>query len=320
VIGANCAVIEVEHLTKYFGSVKAVDDITFRVGKGEIVGFLGPNGAGKTTTMRILTGFLPPTSGTAWVGGIDVLQQSLKARRQIGYFPERVPLYPDMRVLSFLDFTAEVKGVPRKNRKSKVEEAMDLCGLTQRGKKLIGQLSKGYRQRVCLAQALINDPDVLILDEPTIGLDPEQITEIRNMIKNLRGKRTIMLSTHILPEVSMTCERVIIIDQGQLVVEDTPENLNNRLRTSNRIMIKVEGPAAEVEKKLASLPHIINVVKQKQESREVLNFLVETQKGVDIRKLLATTITGSNWGLLEMKTVEMSLEEIFLKLVTEEKG
>lgn len=312
--------IKVEHLTKYFGNVKAVDDISFKVDKGEIVGFLGPNGAGKTTTMRILAGFLPPTSGSAWVEGIDVLQQSLKVRQQVGYFPERVPLYPDMRVLSFLNFAAEVKAVPRKARKKKVDEAMDICGVTQMSKKLIGHLSKGYRQRVCLAQALINDPEVLILDEPTIGLDPEQITEIRNMIKNLRGKRTIMLSTHILPEVSMTCERVIIIDQGKLVVEDTPENLNNRLRTSNRIMVTVEGPASEVEKKLASLPGIINVMTQEQEHPEVTSLLVETQKGVDIRKSLATTITGSNWGLLEMKTVEMSLEEIFLKLVTEEKG
>jgi len=311
-------VIKVEHLTKYFGSVKAVDDVTFTIGKGEIVGLLGPNGAGKTTTMRILTGFLPPTSGKAWVGGIDVVQYSLKARQHIGYFPERVPLYPDMRVLRFLDFAAQIKGVPRKNRTGRVDEAMDLCGLTMVGSKFIGHLSKGYRQRVCLAQALINDPDVLILDEPTIGLDPEQITEIRNLIKNFRGKRTIMLSTHILTEVSMTCERVIIVNQGKLVVEDTPENLNNRLRTSNRIMVKVEGPAAEVKKKLASLPDIIAVETQEQESPEVVNLLLETQRGVDIRKLLATTVTGSNWGLLEMKTVEMSMEEIFLKLVAEE--
>ena len=312
--------IEVEHLTKYFGNVKAVDDISFKVNTGEIVGFLGPNGAGKTTTMRILAGFLPPTSGSTRVAGINVIHQSLRVRRQVGYFPERVPLYPDMKVLSFLDFAAEVKGVPRRERKKKVQETMDMCGVTHMSKKLIGHLSKGYRQRVCLAQALINDPEVLVLDEPTIGLDPEQITDIRNMIRNLRGKRTILLSTHILPEVSMTCERVIIIDKGKLVVEDTPENLKNRLRTSNRIMVEIEGPTAEVEKKLASLPGVIKVTMQKQEFPEVMNLLVETQKGVDIRKSLATTITGSNWGLLEMKTVEMSLEEIFLKLVTEEKG
>jgi len=265
--------IEVEHLTKYFGSIKAVDDISFTVNTGEIVGFLGPNGAGKTTTMRILAGFLPPTSGTTRVAGIDVLHQSLRVRRKVGYFPERVPLYPDMKVMSFLDFAAEVKGVPRRERKKKVEEKMDMCGVTPMSKKLIGHLSKGYRQRVCLAQALINDPEILVLDEPTIGLDPEQITDIRNLIRNLRGKRTIMLSTHILPEVSMTCDRVIIIDRGKLVVEDTPENLNNRLRTSNRIMVKVEGPAAEVEKKLASLPDIIKVTAQEQESREVVKLL-----------------------------------------------
>jgi ABC-2 type transport system ATP-binding protein len=224
-----------------------------------------------------------------------------------------------MRVLNFLHFAAEVKGISNQERKQKVENVMEICGVTQMKHKLIGHLSKGYRQRVCLAQALINDPEVLILDEPTIGLDPEQITEIRNLIKSLRGKRTIMLSTHILPEVSMICERVIIINKGKLVVEDTPENLDNRLRKSNRIMVKVEGPPSEIEKKLKSLPGVIKVTIKERESPEVINLLVEAQKGMDIRKSLATTITGNNWGLLEMKSVELSLEEIFLKLVTEEK-
>lgn len=310
--------IEVEHLTKYFGSFKAVDDISFKVAKGEIVGFLGPNGAGKTTTMRILTGFYPPNSGSARVGGYDVLEQSLEVRRRVGYFPEKVPIYSEMRVSKFLDFVAEVKRVSRGERKGKIEKAMEICGVTHMSNKLISHLSKGYRQRVCLAQALINDPEVLILDEPTIGLDPEQITEIRNLIRNLRGKRTILLSTHILPEVSMTCERVIIINKGKLVVEDYPENLANSLRTSNRVLVKVEGPIAEVKRRLESLPEIINVTVQEKESPDVINLMVEAQKGVDIRKSLAATITGSNWGLLEMKTVEMSLEEIFLHLVTEE--
>ncbi|MFH0812317.1 MAG: ATP-binding cassette domain-containing protein [Pseudomonadota bacterium] len=311
--------IEVEHLSKSFGRFKAVNDISFNVAKGEVVGFLGPNGAGKTTTMRILAGFYPPTSGSAKVGGFDVLEQSLEVRQRVGYFPERAPIYPDISVTTFLDFVAEVKGISRRERKQKVDNVMELCGVTQMSHKLVGHLSKGYRQRVCLAQALLNDPEVLILDEPTIGLDPEQITEIRSLIKNLRGKRTILLSTHILPEVSMTCERVIIINDGKLVVEDSPENLHRRLRTSHRILITVDGPPSEVKRKIESLPGIITVSVQAEESPGMGGFLVEAEKGSDIRKLLATTITGNNWGLLEMKTIEMSLEEIFLKLVTEEK-
>jgi ABC-2 type transport system ATP-binding protein len=315
----EAGMIEVGHLTKNFGNLKAVNDISFKVATGEVVGFLGPNGAGKTTTMRILAGFYPPTSGSAQVGGFDVLNQSLEVRKRVGYFPERAPTYPEMRVASFLDFAAEVKGVSSRERKQEVEKVMNICGVTHMCHKFIGHLSKGYRQRVCLAQALINDPEVLILDEPTIGLDPEQITEIRSLIKSLRGKRTILLSTHILPEVSMTCERVIIMNDGKLLVEDTPENLHHRLRTSNRILIKVDGPPLEVKRRIESLPGVITVRVKDKESPDGVNLLIEVQKGIDIRKSLATTITGSNWGLLEMKVVEMSLEEIFIKLVTEEK-
>ncbi len=218
--------IEVENLTKYYGDRPAIDNITFRVEKGEILGFLGPNGAGKTTTMRILAGFFPPTSGIARVAGYDVVNNSIDVRRRIGYMPETIPLYKDMRVKEYLEFVAEVKGVPRKRRKSKIEKAMKECGTTEVYHRLIGKLSKGFQQRVGLAQALLHDPEVLILDEPTIGLDPKQIIEIRQLIKSLAGERTIILSTHILPEVSMTCQRVIIINEGKIIAMDTPENLN----------------------------------------------------------------------------------------------
>src|SRR6202161_3474821 len=232
--------IEVQDLTKSYGAVKAVDDVSFTVNKGEILGFLGPNGAGKTTTMRILTGYMPATSGTARVAGFDVFRDSMQVRRHIGYLPEIPPLYPDMTVESFLDFVARIKNVPAEKRKSRLSDAMEKTNITDKRHELIQKLSRGYKQRVGLAQALVHDPEVIILDEPTIGLDPKQIIEVRHLIKNLAGSHTIILSTHILPEVSMTCDRVVIINHGTIAAVDTPANLTMQLKGGQRVRIEVQ--------------------------------------------------------------------------------
>jgi len=309
--------IEVEDLTKYYGNYQALKGITFRVEKGEILGFLGPNGAGKTTTMRILTCFFPATSGTARVAGFDVFEEPLEVRKRVGYLPENVPLYRDMRVAEYLTFAGGVKGVDRREMKDRVKKVMDECGLIEVSHKLIGELSKGYRQRVGLAQALVNDPEVLILDEPTIGLDPKQIIEIRWLIKNLAGKRTIILSTHILPEVSMTCQRVIIINEGRLVAVDTPQNLISQLQGGERIVLKVDGPSREVVKGLQGIKGVKKV--EGGEGGDGINdYTVEIEKGMEMRREIPATIVTKGWGLLEMRTQEMSLEDIFIKLVTKE--
>ncbi|TKJ29802.1 MFS transporter [bacterium (candidate division B38) B3_B38] len=310
--------IEVENLTKYYGNLAAIENITFRVEKGEILGFLGPNGAGKTTTMRILAGFFPPTSGTARVVGYDVVNDSIEVRRRIGYMPETIPLYKDMRVKEYLDFVAEVKGIPRKTRKSKIEKVMKECGATEVSHRLIGKLSKGFQQRVGLAQALLHDPEVLILDEPTIGLDPKQIIEIRQLIKGLAGERTIILSTHILPEVSMTCQRVIIINEGKIIAMDTPENLNKQLQKLTQIFLQVEGPPEEVASQLGKVKGVVKVTKKEEVSPGVWNYIVESSKDLDVRKGLAQIILSHQWGLLELRPLGMSLEDIFVKLVTAE--
>jgi len=310
--------IEVENLTKYYGDRPAIDNITFRVEKGEILGFLGPNGAGKTTTMRILAGFFPPTSGTARVAGYDVVNNSIEVRRRIGYMPETIPLYKDMRVKEYLEFVAEVKGIPRKRRKSKIEKAMKECGTTEVYHRLIGKLSKGFQQRVGLAQALLHDPEVLILDEPTIGLDPKQIIEIRQLIKSLAGERTIILSTHILPEVSMTCQRVIIIHEGKILAMDTPENLNKQLQKLTQILLQVEGPPEEVSRQLGKVDGVVKVTRREEVSTGVWNYIVESSKDLDIRKELVQTLFSHQWGLLEFRPLGMSLEDIFVKLVTTE--
>ncbi|MPZ15270.1 MAG: ATP-binding cassette domain-containing protein, partial [Chloroflexi bacterium] len=231
--------ITVDRLTKYYGRVAAVDDISFEVERGEILGFLGPNGAGKTTTMRILSGYMPPTDGRATVAGYDVFKQSLEARRHIGYLPETVPLYPEMTPKSYLDFMGKIRGLDGRTRRARIDDVADKCKIADMMNRLIGKLSKGYRQRVGLAQALLSDPDVLILDEPTIGLDPRQIVETRQVIKNLGGEHTVILSTHILPEVSMVCERIVIIDRGKLAAIDTPENLQRRMRGTDEIDVEV---------------------------------------------------------------------------------
>src|SRR5215213_1732386 len=251
--------ISVDDLNKYYGPRRAVSDVSFSVEKGEILGFLGPNGAGKTTTMRILTGFLPASSGTATIAGFDVFKQPIEARRHLGYLPENVPLYPEMSIGAYLDFMAKIKAIPGGVRKARVDEAMELTDITDRRDQLIGKLSKGYRQRVGLAQAVLGKPPVLILDEPTVGLDPRQIIEVRNLIKNLGGEHTVILSTHILPEVSATCSRVIIINDGEIAAVDTPENLTRRLAGAETLQIEVRGPRDEVARCLRDLPRVTDV-------------------------------------------------------------
>ncbi len=310
--------IEVKHLSRNFGAVQAIQDISFEVQKGEIVGFLGPNGAGKTTTMRILTGYIPATSGTAKVAGFDVQEESLEVRKRIGYMPENPPVYADMTVDQYLDFVAKIKGVDGKVRKKKVDEAMEKVGITDVRKRLIKHLSKGYRQRVGLAQALVHDPEVLILDEPTIGLDPKQIREVRTLIKGLAGQHTVILSTHILPEVSMTCQRVIIINKGKVVAEDTPDNLTARLAGNERLVMEVEGPADTVTQTLQAVPGVQNISVDRANGDGRVQLTVESSAGTDLRKELARTVVNNGWGLLELRPVEMSLEDVFLHLVTEE--
>ncbi len=312
--------IEVENLSKFFGPHPVLKGISFRVEKGEILGFLGPNGAGKSTTMRILTCFLPASDGTAKVAGFDVFHESLEVRKRVGYLPENVPLYGEMTSRSFLHFAAELKGVPRRERKNHVEETIEICGIKKMAGKLIQNLSKGYRQRVGIAQALIGDPQVLILDEPTSGLDPQQIIEIRKLIKSLAGEKTIILSTHILPEVSQICERIIIINDGKIVAVDTPDNLTDQLEQTRRLFIKVEGSIESIIGELGAVPGVKSVNREGEHSDGGHGLIVETEKGHDLRKELARTIHKNDWGLLELRSLEMSLEEIFIKLVTTEEG
>jgi ABC-2 type transport system ATP-binding protein len=311
--------IEVEHLTKFYGSSRGINDVSFSVKQGEIMGFLGPNGSGKTTTMRILTCFFPQTSGAARICGYDTLKNPLEVRRRLGYLPETVPLYLDMPVFSYLRFFAEVKGVARTKRKNKVDEVIQRCGITDVAHRIIGKLSKGYRQRVGIAQALLHDPEVLILDEPTIGLDPRQIIEIRNLIKSLGVKQTVILSTHILPEVSMTCDRVIIIHEGRLVAVDTPENLIKRLQEVPTILVKAEGPAREIADAIARITGVLAVKEARGSSGyDVPSFQVETRKEEFVLNDLARAIYEHGWQLKEIRPVDMTLEEIFIKLVTRE--
>jgi ABC-2 type transport system ATP-binding protein len=310
-------VIEVQHLTKRYGRVTAVDDVTFRVERGEILGFLGPNGAGKTTTMRILTGYMPATEGKAIVAGFDVFDQPIEAKRRIGYLPETPPLYPDMSVIEYLAFVAKIKGVPAAERRQRVQHVMDRVRIADMAHRLCSKLSKGYRQRVGLAQAIIHNPDVLILDEPTAGLDPKQIIETRRLIKELAGDHTIILSTHILPEVSQTCERVVIINKGHVVAVDTPGNLTARLRGSETMYLQVDAQGVDAG---ATLQHIGGVTRVVEADRRdgVVGYEIESEQGHDVRRDLARAVVSSGWGLLELRPMRMSLEEIFLELTTED--
>ena len=304
--------IEVENLTKYYGDFPAVEDISFTVNKGEVLGFLGPNAAGKTTTMRVLTGFMPPTSGSARIAGFDVVDQSLEARRHIGYLPETVPLYTEMSVVDYLDFMGKIRGMDKQWRRRRIGEVIDICRLGDYRSSLIGKLSKGFRQRVGIAQAVLHEPEVLILDEPTIGIDPIQVVETRNLIKGFGGDHTVILSTHILPEVSMVCQRVIIIHEGQVVAIDRPENLSERLRGTERLEVDIRGPSAQVMSALRNIPGVQEVARTDRDGVGVYN--IETASGADLREQISNLVLQRGWGLLRLQPIQMSLEEIFLRL------
>jgi ABC-2 type transport system ATP-binding protein len=310
-------VIEVQHLTKRYGAVTAVDDVSFKAERGEILGFLGPNGAGKTTTMRVLTGYMPATEGKAIVAGYDVLEQPVEAKRRTGYLPETPPLYPDMTVSDYLTFCARIKGVPRSERTNRLRTVMERTQIADVAKRHCAKLSKGYRQRVGLAQALLHNPDVLILDEPTAGLDPKQIIETRRLIKGLGGDHTIILSTHILPEVSQTCNRIVIINKGRVVAVDTPDNLTARLHGSETMYVQVDALGADAEGMLSSIPGVTRVsISDRRES--IAGFEVDSESGRDVRRELAAAVVGRGWGLLELRPMRLGLEEIFLKVITED--
>lgn len=305
--------IEVENLVKRYGPTLAVDGISFTVKAGEILGFLGPNGAGKTTTMRMLTGYLPPTEGTAKIMGIDVEEEPLKVKGQIGYMPENVPLYDFMTVRSYLQFMSEIKGIGRKNRKTMIDAALEKCWLTDVQNRIIGNLSRGYKQRVGIAQAILPDPRALILDEPTLGLDPNQIIQVRNMIKGLKENHTVILSSHILPEVSATCDRIIIINKGRLVAQDTPESLARKLQATDKIYLEARGPKDQMRDFLGSQSGVVEVEEKDP------GYLIETEAQTDLRPQLSAAVIGRGWDLLELRSVGLSLEEVFLELTTQEK-
>ena len=306
--------IRVDKLTKVYGSRVAVWRVSFEVRKGEILGFLGPNGAGKTTTMRMLTGFIPPSSGSATIAGFDVVEQPLEAKARLGYLCEAPPVYREMLVRDYLGFVAEIKGVPRARRTPLVDRAIGLCGLSDVHRRVIGNLSKGYRQRVGLAQAILHEPPVLILDEPTVGLDPRQIIEIREVIKGLGGEQTVVLSTHILPEVTMTCSRVVIINAGQVAAEDTIENLTAGLGRFQTVRLRTAREVDGLEERLRGARGVAEVTREADRT-----FLARVESGDDSRESLAAAAAAAGAGVVELARMTASLEEIFLKLVTDEK-
>ena len=308
--------IQAEGLTHYYGPYPAIQDVSFGVRKGEILGFLGPNGAGKTTTMRIITGFLPPTRGTVILDGYDVVEQSLEARRRVGYLPETVPLYTDMSVTGYLKYMGTLRGMPPKAIKTRIGEVVDVCRLGDYRKTQIGKLSKGFRQRVGIAQAILHEPQVLVLDEPTIGIDPIQVVETRKLIQELGRNQTVVLSSHILPEVSMICDRVLIINEGRIVAEDTPKNLAERLQGVDRLEVEVGGPAAEVLPVLKGIKGVNNVAHIDQNGRHT--YTIQAQSGQDLRDEISQAIISNGWSLRGLQMVGMSLEEIFLRLTTHE--
>lgn len=303
--------IEAQGLVKRYSTRTAIEDISFRVERGEILGFLGPNGAGKTTTMRILTGYMPPSAGSASIAGHDVVYDALAARQNLGYLPENVPLYPEMSVAGYLDYMARLRRVPQ--RREAVARAMAQVHITDRADDRIGKLSKGYRQRVGLAQALLHNPPVLILDEPTVGLDPRQIIEVRELIRSLGGERTIILSTHILPEVSQLCQRIVILNKGRIAAVDTPQALTARLQGSQHIYLEVAQPTPETAVALAEIPGVEQVHAQAHGV-----FDIQHERDRDLRQSIAALVVERGWGLLELRAVRMSMEEIFMQLTTQE--
>lgn len=307
--------IEVNELTKYYGPKKAISNVSFNVQRGEILGLLGPNAAGKTTTMRILTCFMPPTSGSAKVGGYDIFEQSMDVKNITGYLPENPPIYTDLVVRDYLTFVAQIKGVDKQAISKEIDTVIEKASLGDVHNRVIAKLSKGYKQRVGLAQSLLNNPQVVILDEPTVGLDPKQIIEIRELIKNLKGDHTIILSSHILPEVEQTCERVVIISDGQVVAEDTPSNLTTRMKGSDRVLLEIEGDEKSVQDIFKGFPEVISV-DTNVSNNGIINVAVESKK--DLRKEFANALIGKKLGLLEMHLDKVTLEDIFLHLTTKE--
>ena len=310
--------IEVSDLSKYYGDLAAIENVSFSAEPGQILGFLGPNGAGKTTTMRILTCFLPASSGAARVAGYDVVEESMEVRRRIGYLPEQPPVYNDMTVRAYLRFVAKIKGVPAARLNGQVDGVMEKPALTDRRESVLGHLSTGYRQRVGLAQALVHEPDVLILDEPTVGLDPKQIIEIREVIKSLGGEHTIILSTHILPEVSMTCEKVVIINNGRIGGEGTPDSLIAQLQEGDVLRAQIAGPREQVRPLLKEIAGVLEVVAEGEGEGDDQVYVVSSQPGLDVRADLVKKVIDGGFALRELRSLDMSLEDIFLRLTTEE--
>ncbi len=309
--------IDVKGLTRYYGENRAISDVSFHVNKGEILGLLGPNAAGKTTTMRILTCFMPPTSGEAKVGGFDIFEQSMDVRRITGYLPENPPLYTDMRVDDYLDFVCNIKGVEKSRRPAEVDTVIEKASLGDVRQRIIGKLSKGFKQRVGLAQSLLNNPPIVILDEPTVGLDPKQSIELRELIKNLKGDHTVILSSHILPEIEQTCERVVIINEGKVVAEDSVQALSGKMHGGKRILLQVEGAQDELKKILQNITDIKKFsVSPGQDG--VLQVTVESD--IDIRRDLASQIVKNKFALLELTMERFTLEDIFLRLTTKEEA
>jgi len=311
--------IEVHGLTKQYGPVSAIRDVSFSVEPGQIVGFLGPNGAGKSTTMRILSCYLPASRGSARVAGYDVFTQSMDVRKRIGYLPESVPLYAEMRVATYLDFIAEVKGLSRNERRRRIADVLDRCLITEVQHRLIGKLSKGYRQRVGLAQAIVNDPDVLILDEPTIGLDPRQITEIRSLIKSFAGRHTVILSTHILPEVSMVCDGVVIINKGAIVARGAIDTLVEQFFPTARLEVEVVGPPPAVREMLRAVPGVVSV-HDEAVTGGAGRYVVESSRERDVRGEISRVASQQQWSLLELKRIGTTLEEVFIRIVAGEEA
>lgn len=307
--------IDVEGLTRYYGEKRAISDVAFHVKEGEILGMLGPNAAGKTTTMRILTCYMPPTSGKATIAGYDIMDDSMEVRKITGYLPENPPLYTDLSVLEYLEFVCRIKRIEKSRRAKEIESAIEKAALGEVQKSIIGKLSKGFKQRVGLAQCLLNNPKIVILDEPTVGLDPKQIIEIRELIKKLRGDHTVILSSHILPEIEQTCERVVIINEGKVVAEDTPDNLTGRLKGVERTNLQIEGAKDKITSALQGIKEIKSM-DIKVEANGISKVMVES--AADIRKKLAKTIVDQGLGLLELSTERFTLEDIFLHLTTKE--
>jgi ABC-2 type transport system ATP-binding protein len=307
--------IVADRLTKHFSAFTAIEEVSFRIEKGEVVGFLGPNGAGKSTTMRILAGVFPPSSGRVTIAGHDVAGEPLRARAVVGYLPERSPLYLDMTTRAYLNYVARMKGVSSSRCRDEVDTAIDRCALRPVAERIVGSLSKGFRQRVGIAQALVGDPQVLILDEPTVGLDPEQVADMRALVRELGRDRTVILSTHILPEVEATCDRVIIIRRGRVVAVDTPANLNRRLRRGAQIWVEVNGPADLVAAHLKALPGVDRVESHPDTTDGCALLTVTTSRSVDLRENIADAIASRGWGLRELRPLALTLEEIFLTMV-----